>query len=109
MSNFKKQLRSRILNEDETFAPTPIPQEPVIMEPQTGEDSDDSDEGIMPDIYDLYPNLAEIDITDPCSLADFFATVCEEVTAAAEEEMDDDSENPDESTFAADEDEDDFV
>ena len=54
MLNFKKQLRSRILNEDETFAPTPIPQEPVIMEPQTGEDSDVRMRELS-NIYDLYP------------------------------------------------------
>lgn len=48
-------------------APTQMSTQPVITEPAGGSNS----------IYDLYPDLANVDITSPCTLADFFASACE--------------------------------
>lgn len=64
-------------------APANVPDEPVVTEPAPV--SDNSEQNI--DIYELYPDLANIDITSPCALADYFATVCENYQADAENQM----------------------
>lgn len=50
-------------------APSQVPTQPVITEPSNGAGTES--------IYDLYPDLAQVDITSPCTLADFFASMCE--------------------------------
>lgn len=77
---FKTFLIDRILKEQETgYASNPEEEDKVIIEPEektdTPEDSEETE--TLPDIYELYPNLSEVDITCPCMLADFFATMCE--------------------------------
>ena len=61
-------------------APSQVSNQPVITEPANGGGTDS--------IYDLYPDLANVDISSPCTLADYFASLCEEdqQTRAAQEQ-----------------------
>lgn len=56
-------------------APSQVSTQPVITEP-TNAGGDGSS------IYELYPDLANVDITSACTLADFFASLCEEEQTA---------------------------
>lgn len=51
-------------------APSQVSSQPVITEPSNGAGANS--------IYDLYPDLSKVDISSPCTLADFFASLCEE-------------------------------
>ena len=59
-------------------APSTVSTEPVITEPENNPGQD---------IYSLYPDLANIDITSACSLAEYFAQMCEDERANAEMEQ----------------------
>jgi hypothetical protein len=54
-------------------APSAVSSSPVITEP---ENDPGSKEG--PDIYSLYPDLVNIDITHPCDVASYFNQMCED-------------------------------
>ena len=54
----------------------------ILAEPGQN-DSGENEE--MPNIYELYPDLESVDVTSPCNLADFFASLCEEDMADKEE------------------------
>lgn len=56
-------------------APSQVSNQSVITEP-TNAGGDGSS------IYELYPDLANVDITSACTLADFFASLCEEEQAS---------------------------
>lgn len=51
-------------------APSQVSNQPVITEPTNA--------GQAPDLYELYPDLASVDVTSACTLADFFAGMCEQ-------------------------------
>lgn len=62
------------------------PQVPVLMEPDPGMDQQqammaaqaNAAQGqAQQDIYSLYPDLANIDVSDPSTLADYFSSVAE--------------------------------
>lgn len=86
MYDFHHAILDKILSEDPVVA-SPIPGEapsamsnqPVITEP-----SNDSSQSETPSIYDLYPELVNVDITSACTLADYFASLCEEEQSAIE-------------------------
>lgn len=67
-----------------------VPTEPVITEPEPAPDEADAQDQNAPDIYELYPDLASVDITSPCTLADYFATLCEsqQTDQAAQDQAD---------------------
>lgn len=77
MPNFTRPSLRRIFHEDVGVAsaipgeaPSQVSDQPVITEPSNGAGTDS--------IYELYPDLAQVDISSPCTLADFFASLCEE-------------------------------
>lgn len=72
---FKNFLKQQILRENSGLAPAPMPEEPVLMEPDSGADEMDNIPNV--DIFELYPDLVNVDITCPCTLSDFFASLCE--------------------------------
>lgn len=80
MSNFKSFLIEAVSNLQSVpgEAPAALPVEPLLTEPDlnSAEDSENTQEDSI-DIYELYPDLANVDISSPCTLADFFATLCE--------------------------------
>lgn len=59
-------------------APSSVSTQPVLTEPENNPGQD---------IYSLYPDLANIDITSACSLAEYFAQMCEDERANAEMEQ----------------------
>ena len=72
-----KALLNNIFREGDQMVSSPVPGEapsnmsnsPVLTEPE-------NDPGL--DIYSLYPDLTNVDITSPCDLAEYFAQVCED-------------------------------
>ena len=50
-------------------APSAMSNAPVITEPENNPGND---------IYSLYPDLAEVDITSACNLAEYFQQLCED-------------------------------
>ena len=85
--DFKSRLK-QIVFENNAIVPTPMPNEPVLMEPQPPmDDSGLSDENLSIDLFEIYPGLVDVDITCPCAIADFFAALCEEKMADDEMNM----------------------
>lgn len=58
-------------------APANVSNQPVITEPNNSQQSGPDNGQIPANIYELYPDLVQIDITSPCTLADYFAEMCE--------------------------------
>ena len=50
-------------------APSTVSTAPVITEPENNPGQD---------IYSLYPDLSQVDITSPCNLVEYFSQLCEE-------------------------------
>lgn len=80
-----KELLRRIFEDDSAVAspvpgeaPSAVSTDPVITEPENNPDQD---------IYSLYPDLANIDITSACSLAEYFSQMCEDERTNAEMEQ----------------------
>ena len=70
-------LLRRIFSEGDQMVASPVPGEapsamsnaPVLTEPENNPGQD---------IYSLYPDLAQIDITSACDLAEYFSQMCED-------------------------------
>lgn len=84
MFNQHKSLLKNILGEGTDVAsaipgeaPSAVSTDPVITEPT-------NPQGI--DIYSLYPDLTDVDITSPCNLVDYFSSLCDDEAANAEYE-----------------------
>ena len=80
-----KALLRRIFEDDGAIgspvpgeAPSSMSMQPVLTEPENNPGQD---------IYSLYPDLANIDVTSTCSLAEYFAQMCEDERANAEMEQ----------------------
>ena len=84
MFNQHKNLLKSILGEGTDIA-SPIPGEapsavstdPLITEPTNPQGAD---------IYSLYPDLADVDISSPCNLVDYFSSLCDAEAENAEYE-----------------------
>lgn len=76
---FHKRMLDRILAEDAVVtsavpgeAPGEVAVEPVITEP-----TNNPEEANGFNIYDLYPDLIDVDVTSPCTLVDYFQSLCD--------------------------------
>ena len=82
--NHKALLRRIFENGDAIASPVPgeapssVSMSPVLTEPENNPGQD---------IYSLYPDLSNIDITSACSLAEYFAQMCEDERTNAEMEQ----------------------
>lgn len=81
MSSIHKQLIRKILSEAPVVdAPVPgeaeseVPVGNVITEPQNNPAGSNQE---TPSLFEIYPELAQMDPTNACALADYFATMCE--------------------------------
>lgn len=90
-------LRSIKEDSDNAYA-SESPDDKIITEPDenksddiTPEDSVETEE--LPDIYELYPNLSEVDITCPCAIAEFFMNVCDQLKDEKEDSDEDNGES----------------
>lgn len=83
------RLKRILLSESEEVR-EPVPGEaPVAMSSQqvVTEPAPSAETVSGTDIYSLYPELRNVDITSPCELADFFASACEDERVEAEQEL----------------------
>lgn len=89
MPNIHKTLIRRLLQENPSVgspvpgeAPSAMSNQPVLTEPTNVPGQPMNPQmaaGPQPTLYDLYPDLMNINPQDPCSLADYFATMCEQM------------------------------
>ena len=84
-----RQLLKRIISEDGVVAspipgeaPSQVSDQPVITEPTNNPSTED-----LPSLYDLYPDLANVDVSSACTLADFFASMCETEQVQKDQEL----------------------